>query len=78
MDYSPNPIENTKLNIGGSQKSPLNLRETENQAEEADAAVRHYAHPLENHFASTGARGPLGRGVSKQLARQLGVLNDEE
>jgi len=73
MDYSPNPIENTKLNIRGNQKSPLNLRETENQAEEADAAVRHYSHPIEHHFAPSTGRGPLGRGISRDLAKQLGI-----
>ena len=73
-DYSPNSIGQGKgSDIRGSKKAITNLRETENAA---DAAVRHYAHPVENHFAPTGARGPLGRGISRDLAKQLSVQDE--
>ncbi len=76
-DYSPNSIgQGEGSDIRGSKKAITNLRETENAAESADAAVRHYAHPVENHFAPTGARGPLGRGISRDLAKQLSVQDE--
>jgi len=61
--------------ISGNQKSPLNLRETENQAEEADAAVSHYTHPIEGLFAKSAARHPIGREIPKN-SPLLGIADD--
>ena len=80
-EYSPNPIgkgESVRLNIKGNQTTDTNMRNTFNYAESAEAEVRRGQHPVEAHFGPTTGRGPLGRGISKQLAASLGVLKDEE
>ncbi len=75
-EYSPNPAgkgESIRLDISGAKPEPHDFRRDLNAAEAADAAVRHYAHPIEHHFAPSTGRGPLGRGISRDLAKQLGI-----
>ena len=80
MTYSEMPIgraASTKLDISGNQKAPNDFRRDENAVEQGEAEVRRAQHPLESHFAPTTGRGPLGRGISKQLARTLNIPTQE-
>ncbi len=81
MNYSENPNGNQGArvrDIARPQPTPHDFKEDENISEQASATVSRYMHPVEAHFAPTTGRGPLGRGISKHLAEQLGVKQSSQ